>query len=454
MKEPKPLRELKKLKDGSYELTLNMHRGQISALQSQARFILMVAGSQGGKTVTGAHWLKDEIDARGDGDYLAVTASFPLLEKAMIKEFKEVFENIFHLGKYKDSEKIFESHAKDQHGSPLFRVIFATATNPESIESATAKGAWLDEAGQVQFRRESWEAINRRLARYQGRILITTTPYTVRGWLKTEVYDRWADGDKDYDVIQFASNVNPAFPQEEFERLRRTLPEWKFNMMHRGLFDRPVGLVYDSFDQESVVIRRMWNKPPHDWPCYTGHDFGGANMACLWFAQDPATGYFYAYREYLESGSNVGGHVQKFKSLSEGENIVKSVGGSQTEDGWRDAFRMAGWPIQKPKVSVKRVADQIARVYQMHALNKILVFNDLDRYINEKLDFSYDMEDDGETLDTYRNESRYHMMASERYIASDFTPELVISQRAKAWPRYQTRRENSSWFGEIPVRVH
>ena len=148
----------------------------------------------------------------------------------MLPEFLRVFQHTLRLGTWHAQDRVFTYH------DGKTRVIFGSAINPESLESATAKAAWLDECGQDDFRLESWEAVNRRLSIHQGRILGTTTPYNL-GWLKQIIYDRWRGGDEDYDVIQFPSAVNPAFPREEYERAKRTLPAWKFRMFYDGQFD-------------------------------------------------------------------------------------------------------------------------------------------------------------------------------------------------------------------------
>ena len=121
-------------------------------------------------------------------------------------------------------------------------MVFGSAVNPESLESATAKAAWIDECGQDDFRLESWEAIQRRLSLHEGRVFGGTTPYNL-GWLKQIVYDRWRAGEADFDVIQFRSIDNPAFPISEYERAKRTLPTWKFRTVYDGQFDRPAGLM-------------------------------------------------------------------------------------------------------------------------------------------------------------------------------------------------------------------
>ena len=57
------------------KLRLNLHPGQTKIWDSERRFVFIIAGTQSGKTTFGPWWLKREIDKRGPGDYLAVTAT-------------------------------------------------------------------------------------------------------------------------------------------------------------------------------------------------------------------------------------------------------------------------------------------------------------------------------------------------------------------------------------------
>ena len=408
---PTPLfREVK----GS-KLSLYLHPGQTRAWDSLKRFVFMLAGTQSGKTIFGPHWLYREIQCHGAGDYLAVTSTYPLLKLKMLPEFLHVFRTLLNLGEYRESDKVFVSH------DASWRVIFGSATNPESIESATANAAWLDEPGQKQFRRDAWEAVLRRLSIAQGRVLGTTTLYCL-GWLKTEIYDRWRNGDPDIDVIQFDSTLNPAFPREEYERARKALPPWKFKMFYQGLYDTPAGLIYDAFSEASCVLPRF--HVPSNWPRYIGHDFGGANPAAMFYAQDPSTGYFYAYHEYLPGpGRSTAQHVEEFKRITQGVVVVKRAGGSHQEEEIRQGYTAHGWPIQEPKV--RDVEAGIDRVYALHELNKLFVFNDLHNYLDEKLSYSRELDDNYNPTDQIADKARFHLMDCERYILSDFTPETA-----------------------------
>lgn len=164
-------------------LRLNLHPGQTRAWDSERRMVAVIAGSQGGKTSWGPWWLKREIDRRGPGDYIAATSSFDLFKLKMLPEIRNVFEHLLDIGRYWSGDKILEVRDPDtgkfwarRADDPMWsRIILRSASAGGGLEAATAKGAWLDEAGQDEFPLQAWEAVIRRLAIHVGRVLITTT---------------------------------------------------------------------------------------------------------------------------------------------------------------------------------------------------------------------------------------------------------------------------------------
>lgn len=393
-------------RDGKSGLRYNFHRGQKKAWHSESRFVCVLAGTQGGKTSFGPPWLHREIQRRGPGDYMIVTPSYPLLQLKALPEFLRHFKGRLNLGDYHIAGKRFEFHDSETN------VFFGHAQDPESLESATAKAVWLDEAGQNKFKLESWEAIQRRLSIHQGRALITTTPYNL-GWLKQKVWDRWKAGDPAFDVIRFDSTENPAFPREEFERARATLPAWKFDLFYRAIFTRPAGLIYDAFDEERHKVPRF--KIPNDWQRYLGVDFGGVNTAAIFFAEEPGTKRLYLYREYKAGGRTAADHA---RVLLDGEPMVPiCVGGSKSEGQWRSEFQAAGLPMQEPAVSgPDSVEVGIDRVYGMHKRNELFVFDDLEGYLEEKQTYSRKLDPSGEPIEDIEDKNRFHFMDAERYI--------------------------------------
>lgn len=419
-------------RNGKTGIEMYPHAGQKAAWDSLRRFVAVLSGTQGGKTSFGPPWLHREIYRKGPGDYLVVTPTFPLLELKALPEFRKLFEDIYNLGKYVSSpvrrftlspfgqKSLFGDYGRDYKTN----IFFGYAAEPESLESATAKAAWLDEAGQKRFKAASWEAIRRRLSLARGRVLITTTPYNL-GWLKQQIWDRWKAGDPNIDVIRFESIANPLFSREEWEDARATLPRWKFDMFYRAIFTRPAGLIYDNFNEALHKCPRF--EIPDTWPRFLGLDFGGVNTAGVFYAQEPGSGKLYAYREYKAGSRSAKEHAQ---ALLKGEpGIPLCVGGSKSEGQWRREFAQGGLPVRPPAVTEVEVG--IDRVYEAHSLNQIIVFDDLDGYLDEKLSYSRELDENGEPTEKIEDKETYHHLDAERYIIS------YIRQQRKPARSYQ-----------------
>jgi hypothetical protein len=439
--------------DEKNQCHFNFHAGQSQVYRCDRRFVLMLAGSQSGKTAFGPIWLLREIQKRGPGDYLAVTASFPLLNLKMLPEFRSLFEHTLHLGEWRETSKCF--NMKD--GS---RVIFGSATNAESLESATAKAAWLDEAGQSTFRLGAWEAIQRRLSLHQGRALITTTPYNL-GWLKSQVYDRWRAGDPDYAVIQFASPANPAFPAEEMERMKATLPAWKYAMFYEGQFVRPSGLIYedytDNYVEEGGHLVHPFSIPP-EWPRYIGVDFGGAHTAILYLALDPARNIYYAYHESLEGGLTTKEHARRVRNRVEGTNFVTGWGGAQSETQWRRDWSQEGVHLLAPKIPDVEIG--IDRVVGLFKTRRLHVFDTLSGLRDELGTYHRKMDESGQTTEQIADKETFHRLDSLRYLgmgldlgsrwtAADYDrlEMLRAEYRAESEPAVTDRKQ--TWAEEV-----
>lgn len=401
-------------------LDITPHPGQWRVWKSQARFVAMIAGSQSGKTSFGPLWLWREIREQGPGDYLAVTSSFPLLKLKMLPEFLRLFDQTLHLGTWRSGDRVFEYHDKKT------RVIFGTASHPESLESATARGGWLDECGQDDFRLGSWEAINRRVTLHQGRLLLTTTPYNL-GWLKQQVYDRWAAGDRDYDVIQFESIENPLFPRDEFERLRRTLPTWKFDLFMRGLLARPAGLIYgdfvDAYREEGGHKVHPFDLPP-EWPRYGGLDFGGVNSARLVAAHDPAANVYYLYAENLEGGKTTAEHAAAAAALVAGTNLIGWWGGSGSEDQQRWDWAAAGVMVYEPYLSTAAgtnldgiVEAGLDRVIALFKARRLYIFDSCAGLLDELGTYRRELDPlVQEPTKKIKDKANYHRLDALRYL--------------------------------------
>lgn len=422
----------KKLEDGS--VRVYPHPGQQRALDSPARFIFIIAGTQSGKTSFGPIWLWQEIrrnhSPSGGNDYLAVTSSYDLFKLKMLPSLREWFEYTLHIGRWWPGAGVIElanpytgQFIAKRADDPMWgRIILRSASSTSGLESSTARAAWLDECGQDEFTIDSLDAIVRRLALHQGRILGTTTPYNM-GFLKTEIYDRWKGGDPSYDVIQFPSTLNPSFPREEFEHRQASMPSWKFRMFYCGEFAKPEGMVYDCFD-ESIHVVDPYPLPSSMSVC-VGIDFGSSNAAAVWVAYDPLEDIYVCYRDHMCGKMATLQMVEEIKALSAGEPVTSFTGGARSEEGHRMDWASLGLTVTKPSIS--DVAVGIARVYSLLALRKLCFFRSCKGLLDEIGMYRYratssSSSSRGETID---NRRRFHRLDALRYAVTAVTSNFV-----------------------------
>ena len=429
---------------GKIGLRWNLHSGQERALKSRKRFILVLAGWQSGKTEIGPPWLWREMTRCGPGDYLIASPTYPLMTKKVLPIFVRFFQRQLRLGHFVAGKNIFTfsdegcmcvwGHVPND---PL-RVLFGHAGDPESLESATIKAAWLDECGQKGFRLGSYEAVLGRLSIHQGRVLLTSRPYDL-GWMKQLLWDPWEEAKRNHheiDIINFRSIENPAFSRDEYLRAKRDLPPWKFLMAYDGLFTRPAGLIYGSFDETRHKIPRFNIRP--EWPRFLGLDFGGVNTAAIFFAEERVglkpTGRLIAYREYKAGERSAAEHCYHLMR-GDGVNppeprIPLCAGGSKSEGQWRREFaaggtaggkRVPGLPIHGPAQQDVEVG--INRVWAAFKLDKILVFDDLHGYLDELLSYSRELDDMGEATEKIDCKDSYHILDAARYVISYLNPD-------------------------------
>jgi hypothetical protein len=374
----------------------------------------------GGKTVTGYWWLHSRMEAYPGFTWGMAEPTWQMLDKVILNSsdpdrptLEQYFQKVGHHPSYAKGERIMRTD--------FGNIYLYTAENPNSMQGAPLRGFWLDEGGQMSLL--AHQTALQRISMMQGQELITTTPYNL-GWLLTDIVNKQGQG---IAVERWRSIDRPGYPRERYEYMRQQLPAWRFAMLYDAQFEKPAGLIYSMFNESVCVIDRFpINK---SWLIYSGHDFGPDNPAALFVAQDPATGNFYHFAEYLPGpGVSVHERVEAFKNLTKDYNVIKRVGGSPAEEETRQAYNAHGWIITAPKI--KHIEPQIDKVVGMHQLNKIFAFRDLVNYLDEKRTFSRKLNDMGQPTEDIENESRFHLMACERYLLSEFAPETALTGNA------------------------
>lgn len=391
--------------DGT-KLTLSLHPGQTQAHDSTKRFVFIIAGTQSGKTSYEPLWLDREIREKGEGDYLAITATYDLLKMKFLPDLQNYFVNIFGWGESKSEKTIYR-----QYKPRMFtRIICRSADAEGGLESSSAKGALFDECGQDGVRLNAWEAVLRRLSLSEGRVLAGTTPYNL-GWLKTEIFDKWRGGDPDMQVVQFKSIMNPSFPIAEYERARRTLPTWKFEMFYNGNFSRPAGMIYEDFSELHKVPAF---DIPAAWPRYFGVDFGAVHTAKIWLAQDPESGIYYLYRESLEGNKTTSEQVASVTQYN--EYNLRAWGGAKSETQQRKDWGAAGLYVAEPPIW--EVESGIDRVIALLKEKRLYIFDTCKGIIDEFGTYSRELDSSGQSTDKIKEKSTYHHLDALRYVVS------------------------------------
>ena len=399
-----------------------------------ADVILMLCGWQSGKTVSGTPWMLREIQRKGPGEYGVGSRSFPLMQRKVLPEYERALRG---LGKmYRGSPPYFEFSREGAwrvFGASTEECVihFCHMDAADSLASGTWGAFHGDEMGQSAIPLASHEELNARLLVRKGRRLYTTIPY-VWNWLKTHVYDLWMQGAKDIAVINFPTESNPAISSdpETLERVRRDrsrMPEWKAKARYDGVYTRPAGMIYDCFSDANTCKR--FPIPLH-WPrIIHGVDFGEVHMAGIWMALDPEENIWYLFRAYLPE-----------KRLTEAEHLINwrrkgrwtedkvprpidpyAVGGSWSEQEWRDKFARLGYDIHKP--AFRDVELGIQAVYSLLKSGRLIVFDDLDKLLAEFNEYSYEIDDEGDPIQgKIERKEEFHRLDALRY------PCTVISE--------------------------
>lgn len=296
------------------------------------------------------------------------------------------------------------------------QILFGGLDNPLKLGSLNLGWCGIDEA--IETGEEDWNMIEGRL-RLPGiphQIFAATNPGP-----RTHYLYRIFFKEQKGEVFHASTLENPELPQDYIERMKEFDGVY-YQRYVLGQWIGLEGLVYSAFDERICLIPRF--EIPKRWLVHSGHDFGSANPAALFYAQDPDTGNFYLFTEYLPgSGYGIYDHVQRFKEITQGYNVIKSVGGSHQESEIRQGYTAQGWAIAEPFYSKDRKY-QIQKVQALHRLNKVFVFTDLGEYLKEKLSFAYPKVED-QYGDDPEHEARFHLMAAERYILSEFAPETI-----------------------------
>lgn len=400
------------------------HSYQSEFIDSDKKRIIIRAGRRGGKTVGAA--IK-AVYAFLDGKRVLYAAPTSEQVGKFWYEVTSALAELVRLGVFKknESESFIEKVGTEQ------RLKAKTAWNANTLRGDYADLLILDEWQLMD--EDTWEVVGApMLLDNNGDAVFIYTPPSLRSTGVSKARDprhaakMFRDSKKDprWLAIHFTSHDNPYISQEALSELIQDMSKQSYRQEILAEDDelQLSWLVYRAFNEAACKIDRR--DIPKEWPVYVGHDFGSANPAALFVAQDPATGDFYEFAEYLPgAGRSTYEHTEEFKRITEGYNVIWRSGGSHQEDEIRQGYSAHDWYIAEPKIhSVKAQVDKVIGTMER---NKIFIFKDLSNRLEEIMNCLWMPDENGRPTDKIKDEQRYHLCACARYLYSNFTPETV-----------------------------
>ena len=254
-------------------------------LLSKSRFIAAMGGKRGGKTTGGCWWMVNEVqNSPNQTQHLIAAPTYDQLNASVLNKFFMEFPQLRQY--YKKQNKVIEL--------PGEKSIFCRSLDqPQHVEGLNLTRIWVDEADGLN--KPTWDIVQSRTGTTLGRILLTSSVYP-SSWM----YEEQRVNPDLWEVLTWESIDNPAFPKEEWDRLRRVLPPDQFAREYQSQFIFGQGsilgniLKYGKVTQfpKGVVPIRTW----------IGLDFGFSDPTAIVVIQLGSNGSYYVTDEYYSTG--------------------------------------------------------------------------------------------------------------------------------------------------------
>lgn len=388
------------------EKTVKLHKFQDKAIFAGERFVALIAGLQSGKTVGGTIWSRMMWDEYDKEDGLIAAPNYKILQQSTLPKFFEINPDLKRF--YKKGDSVIEVPGRGE-------IYIRSTDNPNVIEGMTLRWIWADEAGQMKL--DAWINFQGRLSILQGKLFITTTPYALN-WLKTDFYDKWKKGVKDYKVVQFRSIDSPYFPKEEFYRAKATMDARTFRRRYCGLLEKMEGLVYDDFmpPLHCIEPREIEFKE-----VIAGIDWGFNHPTAVAIIGVDRDDCFYLIDEYYKTGKITSEIIEKLKFYQD-KYKVRFWYPDPAEPDRLEEMKQAGlFPreVNKGKGSVSLGIDKVRALIKQ---NRFKVFNTC-KYTLEELNlYCYPDDIDGAKEEPIKEND--DLMDSIRYALMTYQPSV------------------------------
>lgn len=216
---------------------------------------------------------------------------------------------------------------------------------------------------------------------------------------------------------QYVANLHTLAEHEQQALLHG---DWDSVLPHR---------VIDAFDETSHVVPHR--EIPAHWLRAVGMDFGGINTAAVAIRIDPET------EELWIVGEDWPGHSRTFDQIGKDVKAIcggmphKGCGGNRTsEEGWRQAMRKEGIPMDAPQLGDPAIQYQCVNdAFRQGALK---IFDTCEKTIGMLNTFQRKLDGNGMPTDEFKD-TDFHLPAALRYIVSFLRPPKPKAADLEMW---------------------
>lgn len=402
---------------------------------SDADLTIAGTGTQWGKSIAGAIWMKRMIhlNEKKEDNFLLMSPTYKIMQQSILPYFLQVTAG---LGAYSKTDAIFEFWDKR-------RAYFRTETDPDSIVGIpNVRAYWLDEAGKVSL--YFHQNIQARAAAVGAKGLYTTSPYS-RNWIyKNYIKPKEQGLLPEVAFIQAASwerSTHTLHDPEKRRQMRSQMDPRRFEMIFGGTWGQQAGLVYDCFDETANVVPEV--RLPNGTLFYAGVDWGHTEpFVIVVRAITPDQSHFQV-SEFYKTGMTVPAQLEVAKQKMAVYNIKQFFCGHERPENIL-LFNQNGLPAVP--VAEKDIQVGTDLHYEMIKTRRYQVFQGSSPYtLDEYETYHYpepeDLKPDQDSSDQLPVGQNDHCMSANRFVTlrtyrsglrlKPFTPEDNSSERAE-----------------------
>lgn len=200
-----------------------------------------------GKTFCGCIWSQLQIQKNPQGNGLICALSYDQVNNAVITKFFQLFPGY---------RKYYNKKDKTIYLPTGGNIFFRSLEEAKYVEGITAHWAWIDEADLVGFR--SYLIVRGRLNATEGPLLMTSS-LSDNSWL-AEYMDKF--NANDFEIVNWASNMNPSFSKAEWDALKNELDPTIFRRRYEANLAFSTGRVYSGFEPARSVLEKVPESDP------------------------------------------------------------------------------------------------------------------------------------------------------------------------------------------------